>query len=177
MVDAATSFLGSLVPEIAQGLADQVDLTALVRERIDVNAIVEDVDIDRILDRVDLDALIDRVDVDEIVARVDVDAVLARVDVNRAADEVDVDRVIARADLVAIVDRLDLAAIAEEVIDEIDLPRLVRESTGIMANETVQTVRVQGMNADRLVSRVVDTVLRRHARDLSPVPPPEDEPS
>jgi len=130
-----------------------------VRERVDVNAIVEDVDIDRILERVDLDAMIDRIDIDEIVARVDV---------NRAADQVDVDRIIARTDLVAILHRLDLAGIAEEVIDEIDLPRLVRESSGIMANETVQTVRVQGMNADRLVAHVVDRVLRREARDLLP---------
>jgi hypothetical protein len=159
MVEAATSFLGVLVPEIAQGLADQVDLTTLVRERVDVNAIVEGVDIDRILDRVDLEAVIDRIDIDEIVAKVDVDAIV---------DRVDVDRVIARTDIVAIIDRLDLAEIAEEVIDEIDLPRLVRESSGIMANETVTTVRVQGMNADSLVSHVVDRVLRREARDLLP---------
>jgi hypothetical protein len=159
MVEVATSFLGALVPEIARGLADQVDLTALVRERVDVNAIVEDVDVDRILDRIDLDAVIDRLDIDEIVARVDIETVV---------DRVDVDRVIARTDLVSIVDRLDLSAIAEEVIDDVDLPRLIRESSGVMANETVQTVRVQGMNADRLVSRVVDTVLRREARELRP---------
>ena len=100
-----------------------------------------------------------------------VETIVDRVDVNRAADRIDVDRVIAHTDLVAIVDRLDLAGIAQEVIDEIDLPRLIRESSGIMANETVQTVRVQGMNADRLVSRVVDTVLRREARDLLPRDP------
>jgi len=177
MVEAATSFLGALVPEIAQGLADQVDLTALVRERVDVNAIVEDVDIDRILDRVDIDAVVDRLDIDEIVARVDmerlarefpVETIVDRLDVNSVADRLDIDRAIARTDLLSIVERLDLAEIAEEVIDEIDLPRLVRESSGIMANETVQTVRVQGMNADRLVSRVVDRVLRREARDLQP---------
>jgi hypothetical protein len=191
MVEAATSFLGALVPEIARGLADQVDLTALVRERVDVNAIVEDVDIDRILDRVDIDAVVDRLDIDEIVARVDmerlarefpvetivdrldVNEVAGRLDVNEVADRLDTDRVIARTDLLAIVERLDLAEIAEEVIEEIDLPRLVRESSGIMANETVQTVRVQGMNADRLVSRVVDRVLRREARDLQP--PRSDE--
>lgn len=173
MVELATSFLGSLVPEIAQGLADQVDLTALVRERVDVNAIVEDVDIDRILDRVDIDAVIDRVDIDEIVARVDMERLARSFPVETIVDRVDVDRVIARTDLVGIIDRLDLAEIAEEVIDEIDLPRLVRESSGMMANETVQTVRVQGMNADRLVSRVVDRVLRREARELLPRGPSE----
>jgi hypothetical protein len=180
MVEAATSFLGALVPEIAQGLADQVDLTALVRERVDVNAIVEDVDIDRILDRVDIDAVVDRLDIDEIVARVDmerlarefpIETIVDRLDVNSVADRLDTDRVIARTDVLGIVQRLDLAEIAVEVIDEIDLPRLVRESSGIMANETVQTVRVQGMNADHLVSRVVDRVLRREARDLLPPQP------
>ena len=168
MVEVATTFLGALVPEIARGVADQVDLTALVRERVDVNAIVEDVDIDRILDRVDLDAVIDRVDIDEIVARVDMERLARSFPVEPIVDRVDVDRVIARTDLVAIIDRLDLAEIAEEVIEEIDLPRLMRESSGMMANETVQTVRVQGMNADRLVSRVVDRVLRREARELLP---------
>ncbi|MGH2631483.1 MAG: hypothetical protein ACRDHI_13135 [Actinomycetota bacterium] len=182
MVEAATSFLGALVPEIAQGVADQVDLTAIVRDRVDVNAIVDDVDIERILDRVDLDALVDRIDVDAIVEKVDmerlarsfpVETVLDRVDVNEAADRIDVDRVIARTDLASVVDRLDLSEIAEEVIDDIDLPRLIRESSGAMASETVQTVRVQGMNADRLVSHVVDKVLRREARELLP---PESEP-
>ncbi|MGZ8583551.1 MAG: hypothetical protein ACXWXG_09525 [Actinomycetota bacterium] len=168
MVEVATTFLGALVPEIARGVADQVDLTALVRERVDVNAIVEDVDIDRILDRVDLDAVIDRVDIDEIVARVDMERLARSFPVEPIVDRVDVDRVSARTDLVAIIDRLDLAEIAEEVIEEIDLPRLMRESSGMMANETVQTVRVQGMNADRLVSRVVDRVLRREARELLP---------
>jgi hypothetical protein len=146
MVDAATSFLRVLIPEIATSVADQVDLTALVRERIDLNAIVDDVDIDRILDRVDLDAVIDRVDVD---------------------------RVIARTDLVAIVDRLDVSAIAHEVIEDVDLPRVIRESSGVMAGETVRSARVQGMHADRLVARIVDAVLRREARELTP-PAPEE---
>ena len=173
LVDAATSFLGALVPEITKGLAEQVDLTTLVREQIDVDAILADVDIDRILERVDVDAIVSRVDMERVARTFPVEAVVERVDVNRAADRLDVDRIAARTDLQAIVERLDLAAIAEEVIDEIDLPQLVRESTGIMANETIQTVRVQGMNADRVVSRVVDTVLRRQARDLVP-PGPAD---
>ena len=161
MVEAATSFLGALVPEIAQGLADQVDLTALVRERVDVNAIVEDVDIDRILERVDLDAMIDRIDIDEIVARVDVNACRRPAWTSTA--------IIARTDL----DRRSSIASTSPASPKRSskrstCPALVRESSGIMANETVQTVRVQGMNADRLVAHVVDRVLRREARDLLP---------
>ncbi len=173
MVEAASSFLGALVPEIAQGVADQVDLTAIVRDRVDVNAIVDDVDIESILERVDLDALVDRIDVDAIVRKVDMEQLARSFPVETIVDRVDVDRVIARTDLVAIVDRLDLGEIAEEVIDDVDLPRLIRESSGAMASETVQTVRVQGMNADRLVSHVVDKVLRREARELLP---PEAKP-
>ena len=176
MVEAATRFLGALVPEIARGVADQVDLTALVRDRVDVNAIVDDVDIERILERVDLEAVVDRIDVDAIVEKVDmerlarsfpVETVLDRVDVNEAADRIDIDRVIARTDLASIVDRLDLGAIAQEVIEDVDLPRVIRESSGAMAGETVQTARIQGMHADRLVARIVDSVLRREARELS----------
>jgi hypothetical protein len=61
------------------------------------------------------------------------------------------------------------------VIDEIDLPAIVRESSGAMASESIQTVRVQGMNADRLVSRIVDRVLRREARDLGAPADPEGD--
>ena len=174
MVEAATSFLGVLVPEIAQGLADQVDLTALVRERVDVNAIVEDVDIDRILDRVDLEAVIDRIDIDAIVAKVDVErhrgagghGAPRRVVPGRTiVDRVDVDRVIARTDIVGDRRPARPGEIAQEVIDEVDLPRAGPRVVRAMASETVQTVRVQGMNADRLVSHVVDKVLRREARD------------
>ena len=174
-VKAASSFLSALVPEIVSSLFDQIDITQLVRERVDVNAIVEDVDIDRVLDRVDIDEIVAKVDVDAIVARVDlervarsfpVDSVLEGIDLDQVVDRVDIDRAVERVDLDAIVHRMDLAEIAQEVLDEIDLPAIVRESSGAMASEGIQTVRVQGMNADRLVSRIVDRVLRREARDL-----------
>jgi hypothetical protein len=178
-VNAASSFLSALVPEIVQGVMDQVDLTALVRDRVDINAIVEDVDLDRIMDRVDVNAIVAKVDmerlagtfpVDAIIDKVDVSEVIAKVDVNEVVDTVDIERIMERVDLTSIVDRLDLAAIAQEVIDEIDLPAIVRESSGAMASETVQTVRVRGMDADRLVARIVDKVLRREARNLDPPP-------
>jgi hypothetical protein len=174
---AASRFIGVLVPEIVDALFDQVDLTQLVRDRVNVDAIVDDVDLDRILARIDMNAIIDRVDVDAIVTKVDmervartfpVEGVVDRLDVDRVVDRVDVERVVERVDVDGIVRRLDLAEIAQEVVDEIDLPRIIRESSGAMASETVQTVRVQGMNADRLVSRIVDRVIRREARDLRP---------
>jgi hypothetical protein len=167
-LNAASSFLSVLVPEIVKGVMDQVDLTAMVRERVDVNAIVEDVDLDRIMERVDIDAVVAKVDMDAIIDRVDVQRVIGTVDLNEVVDGVDIERIVERVDIISIVDRLDLAAIAQEVIDDVDLPAIVRESSGAMASESVQTVRVQSMNADRLVSRIVDKVLRREARDLDP---------
>lgn len=161
--DAASAFLSLLIPEITDALFEQIDLTALVRERVDINAIVEDVDLDRIMERVNVDEIVGRVDVQEVIAKVDLDEVV---------DGVDVVRIIDRVDLDAIVARLDLGAIAQEVIDEVDLPKIVRDSSGAMAGEGVQTVRVQGMNADRFVSKVIDKVLRREARDLA-TPEPE----
>jgi hypothetical protein len=174
-VKAASAFLSALVPEIVSSLFDQIDMTQLVRDRVDVNAIVEDVDVDRLLDRVDIDGIVSRVDVEAIVSRVDmerlarsfpVDEVIDGVDLDRVVDRVDIDRAVERVDLDAIVQRMNLGEIAQEVIDEIDLPAIVRESSGAMASEGIQTVRVQGMNADRFVSRIVDRVLRREARDL-----------
>jgi hypothetical protein len=181
-VKAASAFLSTLVPEIVSSLFDQIDVTQLVRDRVDLNAIVEDVDVERLLDRIDIDAIVSRVDVDAIVARVDmervarsfpVDEVLDGIDLDQVVDRVDIDRAVERVDLDAIVHRMNLGEIAQEVIDEIDLPAIVRESSGVMASEGIQTVRVQGMNADRLVSRIVDRVLRRDARDLGAPADPE----
>jgi hypothetical protein len=46
-------------------------------------------------------------------------------------------------------------------MDEIDLPEIIRGSTGSMALETMHDVRLQGIEADRAVSRLMDRVLRR----------------
>ena len=74
-------------------------------------------------------------------------------------DEVDVDAVVAR---------VDLAGLTEQVMDEVDLGEIIRESSGTMATETVDALRVQGMRADHLLSRVVDRVLlRKDERDAA----------
>jgi hypothetical protein len=46
-------------------------------------------------------------------------------------------------------------------MNEIDIGEIIRESSGTMAAETVDALRVQGMRADRLLSRTVDRVLGR----------------
>ena len=195
------SFVVAVLPQIVDATLDQLDLTALVLSRVDLDRVVDTVDLERaisrvdigeIVSRLDLDAIVDRVDIAAVVERLDLDAIVAKIDLNRIVDGIDVARIVERVDLNAIaaridldavaarldieaivrrldlgaiaqtvIDQLDLGAIATNVITEIDLPQIVRESTGTMANETVEGVRVQGMSADRAVSRFVDRLLGR----------------
>jgi hypothetical protein len=99
-----------------------------------VAVVLEEVDLDQIVDRLDMDRIVERLDMDAIVARVDVDAIL---------------------------DRVDLAAVTERVMDEVDVGEIIRESSSTMASETADALRVQGMQADQVLSRLVDRVLRR----------------
>jgi len=111
--------------------------------------------------RLDPDPVVLRVDVDAVASRIDLDALIARVDPDSVAKRLDVDAVVARVDLDAIVARLDLPRIALEVIAAIDLPEIVRESTGSAASEVVRGIRVESVQADDAVARIVDRLLHR----------------
>ena len=111
-----------------------------------VAAIIAAVPIDRIVEQIDIDAIIARVDVDALIRRVDVDGIVARVDVNR------------------IMERVDIAPMASEVLDTIDIGSIVRESTGSVTGDIVDSARVQSMQLDTLVNRIVDTILLRRRR-------------
>jgi hypothetical protein len=91
---------------------------------------------------------------------VDVDAVVARADVNAVARRVDID---------AIVDRLDLVGLTNRAIDGIDLPEIIRESTGSISGGAVRSVRMQGIEADQAVSGLVGRLFRRQPRDSTGV--------
>jgi hypothetical protein len=172
--------LAAIVPAIVDAVLDRIDLTRIVLERVRLGSIlsaVDTADIDEIASRIDLDAIIDRVplervldqlDVDAIAARIDLDAAVSRVDMDAIAARIDLDAAVSRVDVDAIAARIDLVALARYVIDEIDLPEIIRESTGSMASETVLGVRMQSMYADERVNRVIDRMLlRRHARDTA----------
>jgi hypothetical protein len=163
------------------GIVAGVDLQRIIA-RVDIDGIVAGVDLQRIIDRIDVDAIIaraniqaviDRVDVDAVVAkadlqkaidRVDIDGVVAGVDLERIIDRVDVDAVVARADFDKVIAKLDLIELAEFVVEGIDLPGIIRSSTGSMASEGLREVRRQGIGADERVSHVVDRLLRRQER-------------
>jgi len=144
-------------------IIDRVDIGAII-DRVDVDAVVGRADLDRAVARVDIAAIIDRVDVDAVVARADLDRAVARVDLQRIIDRIDVDGVVARADLDAVVAKLDLIALAEYVVEGIDLPGIIRSSTGSMASEGLREVRRQGIGADERVAHVVDRLLHRPER-------------
>ena len=126
---------------------------------------------------------------DAIVARLNLtDLVVEQVDLNRLVnaaldsldltqlviDRVDVDAIVAQADIELVIDRIPIIPLANYVIEEIDLPQIIRESTGGIATDAVNAVRVQGVGADQLVSRMADKVLfRRRQRRVDAEGDPE----
>jgi hypothetical protein len=181
--DAARARLDAIVPVVVAAVLGRVDLTDLVVYRVDLDRVVREVDIDAVLDRVDLtDLVVYRVDLDRVVRELDIDAVLDRVDLtdlvihrvdlDRVVRELDVDAVVARADLDAVIARVDLLALAEFVVDGIDLPKVIRESTGSVASEGLRQVRLTSVEADRALAQLVDRMMfRRGARQDGHTPP------
>lgn len=73
-----------------------------------------------------------------------------------------VDRVLDELDLNALVrERVDLIGLADEVVAGIDLPAIIRESTGSVTADVMDDVRSQSERADDAVSGVFDRILGR----------------
>lgn len=113
------------------------EIAIAIMERLDINAILEALPLDSVLERVDVDALIGRVNVDNILERVDMDALMSR---------------------------LDIAPVAQKVLDTVDIGAIVRESTGSVTGDVVDVARIQTMQLDSIVERIVDTLLLRNRR-------------
>ena len=131
---AASDALREGIRRGADAVMDQLDVTDLVLEHVDIQ---------RIAEQVDVDALMERADVNGLAARIDVDAIAARLDVG------------------AVLDRLDLTAIAADVIEQLDLPQLIREATADTTSEGVRVVRLRGVSADRAIRRAMDRLFGR----------------
>ena len=180
---ASESWLGYLVPRLVAAVLDRLDLTELVTRRVDLDRVAQHLDIEAVLDRLDLTELvIRRVDLNRVAQELDVEAVLdrldltelvvSRVDLDRIARALDIEAIAGRLDLNALAARIDLIGLAEQVVVGIDLPQLIRDSTGSVASEGVAGVRMGGMEADQALAHFVDRVLRRRPRH----PPPEQGP-
>jgi hypothetical protein len=79
-------------------------------------------------------------------------------------DRVALDALVAEVNVDAIVDRLDLVTLANRVIDGIDLPEIIRESTGSVTGDMVRDVRMRGIEADEAVAGLAARLLRRRPR-------------
>ncbi len=189
--------IGAIVDTVdIDAIVDRVDIPHIV-QRLDLNEIVAGLDLNSIIDRVDIaavaarvdvNAIADKIDISAILDRVNIDAIAAQIDLDAIASRIDIDAIAGRIDIEAILNRVDIVAIAEEVVDGIDLPEIIRESTGSFATEAVRDVRMQGIEADEAVARLLDRLLlrrkRRHTdapgepRSLEgePEPPPLDGP-
>jgi hypothetical protein len=75
------------------------------------------------------------------------------------------ERLTERIDVQALLDRIDLSAVASGVIDDLDIPQVIREATADTATEGVRDVRLRGVEADRAIQRVVDRILARRNGD------------
>ena len=75
-------------------------------------------------------------------------------------------------------ENVDVVALAEEVIAEIDLPEIIRDSTGAMASDTLLGVRMHSISGDDAIARAVDRLRLRLTRGAvgpgaaEPVPAP-----
>lgn len=128
------------------------------------------------------DAIVSRMDLTDIVlSNVDLRPIVIRaldeIDLTQiVVDRVDVNRIVEQADIDSVIDRVPMLQIADYIIEEIDLPQIIRESTGGVALDAFTTTRVSAIRTDEILSKVVDTVLlRRRQRDLdAPVEVVED---
>lgn len=120
-----------------------------------------------------VDAIVSRVNITELViSRVDLRAVvesaLDQLDLTEiVVQRVDVDRIVAQANVEDVIDRVPMIQIADYIIEEIDLPQIIRESTGGIAMDAFTSTRLSAARTDDFVSRLVDALLlRRKGRDL-----------
>lgn len=178
-------------PVIVEAVVTRLDLTDIVTRNVDIDEVVRSVDLDAVIARIDADAIVRRIDLDAAVAsldlnaaakeldidaiasrldieallaQIDLDRLVARLDLNAAATALDIDAVAGRLDLDALISRIDLVGLVEGVIAAIDLPAIIRESSGSVASQTVQSARMTGISGDEAVSRALDRYLfrRRH---------------
>jgi hypothetical protein len=160
--------LDQWTPVIVEMVVSRLDLTGIV---------IRHVDIDEVVKAVDLDAAVARVDLDAVVQRVDLDAAVAGVDLNAAVEGVDIDAIAGKLDIDAVIGRVDIVAMVEEVIAAIDLPAIIRDSTGSMASETVRSARMTGISVDEAISRSLERYLFRRRRTPRAIDAPTDAPT
>ena len=123
-----------------------------------------------------VDAIVGRMNLTElVVTKVDlrtvVETALDQLDLTEiVVQRVDVNRIVGLADIEDVIDRVPMIQIADYIIEEIDLPQIIRESTGGVAMDAFTSTRLTAARSDEFISKVVDALLlRRKGRDLDVV--------
>lgn len=176
LVVEAGDTLDDLVPVVAAAVVRRLDLAQLVHDYVDVDQIVRQVDLNDVATRLDIDAVAGRLDLDAVVARIDIDAIARRLDLDGLVATVDLDAAAARLDVDAVIERVDLIGLAREIVAGIDLPEIIRDSTGAVASDTLREVRMQSITGDDAVARVVDRILHPGRRSAPPPATPDGVP-
>lgn len=153
---------GDIRAAVADSIAGVIGLvgysvqTALTLSRAVVSTAINET-LDRLVPTI-ADAIISRIDLTDVVlTQVDLRAIVLR-----ALDEIDLTRVVIdRVDLDTIINQIPIVDIADYVINEIDLPELIRESTGGVADNALNMARMQASDADAGIARIVDRLLLR----------------
>lgn len=174
--------------EVVELLTEEVDLTGLVVDHVDLERVVAELDLDRLIEGIDVEALIGDLDLNPLVGdldlnplvadldlnpvvhRLDLNPVVHRLDLNPAVEDIDLNPVLARLDLnpaVAgldldeVVSRLDLIKLVEDLLDDIDLTDIIRDAGESVTTEMLTDVRSTGERADDAVEQFFDRLLRR----------------
>ena len=101
--------------------------------------------------------------VEAVLSRTDVAGVVDELDIDAIVDRLDLDAIVARVDFDAVIDRIDLIGLAQYLVDGIDLPAIIRSSSGSVTTEMVRGMRRGTADADQAVERIVDRLLLRRA--------------
>lgn len=125
---------------------------------------------DAIIERIDLtDVVLEQVDLHRIVV-----SALDSLDLTEVVlERVDINAIVEQADIDSVIDRVPILPLANYVIDEINLPQIIRDSTSGIAGDALNTMRRQSAGADDLVSRIVDRATFRKGRKLDAPGTPE----
>lgn len=159
-------FAARAVPALFDAFFERVDFAAVVH-RVPLADIVAAIDLNAVLEQVDLNAVLARVDVDALLERIDADALMGRIDVDALLGRIDVDLLMSRVDIEAMLNRIDLGPVVAEVLTEVDVGGIVRESTGSITNDAVDGARLTAMRLDTFIGRVADRILLRGQHDRS----------
>lgn len=159
------AFLDRIVPAVTEAILQRLNLTGIVIERVDLRIIVVTV-----LDRLDLTELVvSRVDLRRVV-----DAALDELDLTEIVlDRVDLDRIVEAVDLDPVLDRVPIIELADYVIEEVDLPQIIRQSTGGVAADAIDAARMASYRTDVGIAEFVDRLIFRRKRALEAPGEPE----